>query len=200
MTKYVLAVSGTHGTGKSTVLRGLRELNIPVLDAQLSRTAQKMLGWESLSLAQESTEHMWQLQDMILSLMYDRDKLIAKSKTLTVVERSPADLWAYTKMWCSRLNVELSSERVILYKNKCRELSKAYRGFFMLYPNVMVPFQAEDARADLESRDSVQADIEEFLKSGGLNIFPVAMANKHQRIATCASYYITEKVKYGNYN
>lgn len=200
MTKYIMAVSGTHGTGKSTVIRGLDAMEIPVLNAQISRMAQTMLGWDSLSKAQESVDNMWALQDTILTLIYDRDMQIAKSKILTVVERSPADLWAYTKMWCHRLDIDLQSERVILYKNKCRELTKAYRGFFMLYPSVMVPFQAEEARADLASRDTVQHDIEEFLKSGNHVIFPVAMANKEQRIATCASYYITEKVKYGNYH
>lgn len=197
---YILAVSGTHGTGKSTVMRGLDTMNIPVINTQIARTAQRILGWDSLSTAQESVDNMWTLQDMILGLMYDRDQGINENKKLSVVERCPADMWAYTKMWCERLDVDIQSERARLYKQKCRNLMNEYRGVFMLYPSVLVPFQAEANRADLHSRDNVQEDIIEFLRSGDHTMYPISMADKDQRISTCASIFITEKVKYGSNN
>ena len=195
---YILAVSGTHGTGKSTVMRGLDALNIPVVNTQIARSAQQLLGWDSLTIAQESENNMWQLQDTILALMFDRDQGINENKKLSVVERCPADMWAYTKMWCTRLGVDVQSKRAMLYKQKCRNLMNEYRGVFMLYPSVLVPFQAEANRADIQSRDEVQEDLIEFLRSGDHTMFPIAMADKDLRISTCASIFITEKAKYGS--
>ena len=42
----IVGLSGTHGTGKSTIINGVAELGYKVNQAQLARAAQKALGWD----------------------------------------------------------------------------------------------------------------------------------------------------------
>lgn len=164
MKKYVVALSGTHGTGKSTVLKGIKSAGYPVVETQLSRSAQAALGWDKLSRAQESVENMWKLQDALLISMQARDEAINKSRTVTLVERSPADLYAYTKMWCSRLKVEPFDARLVAYTHECRKHYEKFYTSLIIVPMVdEIPFVAEARRADLESREMVDRDVREFV-------------------------------------
>ena len=54
----IVGLSGTHGTGKSTIINGVAELGYKVNQAQLARAAQKALGWETLSLSLAASEVM----------------------------------------------------------------------------------------------------------------------------------------------
>ncbi len=164
MKKYVVALSGTHGTGKSTVLQGVKKAGYPVVETQLSRAAQAALGWDKLSRAQESAENMWKLQDALLISMQARDEAIKKTRTVTLVERSPADLYAYTKMWCTRLKIPDFDERLVSYTQKCREHYEKFYTSLIIVPMVdEVKFVAEPNRADLESRVIVDRDVREFV-------------------------------------
>lgn len=167
--KYVVGFTGTHGTGKSTLLKEAKDHGFAISEEQLSRAAQKMLGWESLSKAQESESNMWALQDAVMTAMYDRDRAIEEAQILTVVDRTPADIWAYTSLWCSRLGINTrKNERAVKYKNMCRELSKRYNKFVYVPIIEEIPFVAEANRADLESRAFVDNEIKAFLWDGQL--------------------------------
>ena len=93
----IVGLCGTHGTGKSTIINGIRDLGYKVNQAQLSRSAQKALGWDTLSRAQESKANMWALQYAILNAMFDRDQEALSTGEIVLVERTPADVWAYTR-------------------------------------------------------------------------------------------------------
>jgi predicted ATPase len=162
----IIGLCGTHGTGKTTVLQAAKEAGFKVDETQLSRAAQAALGWDRLSRAQESVENMWALQDAILEAMYDRDENIRKSGELTVVERTPADVWAYTAMWCQRLMLDVRDQRVAFYKAQCRNMSNSYTRFVLVPPVEAIPFVEEPNRADIESRNFVAHEINAFLWDG----------------------------------
>lgn len=167
----IVGLCGTHGTGKSTILHAAKEAGFQVSEAQLSRTAQKALGWETLARAQESEENMWALQDAIAMAMYDRDQEIIKSGKLTLVERTPADVWAYTNLWVSRLRMsgkKVDEARLERYKNICRVQASRYAKYIVVEPCAEIAFVEEPNRADAESRKLVQDYINAFLWDGML--------------------------------
>jgi predicted ATPase len=184
MSKYIIGVCGTHGTGKSTIVKSVREAGYPVMDVQLSRTAQAALGWSSLSLAQESIENMWDLQEAVLGAMWDRDQAITKSKTLTLVERTPADVWAYTQLWCQRVGVDVGSSRQALsYRQRCRDMACQYAKFICVPASDKVPFVEDPHRADLASRKYVESEIKRFISSGLLPAYDIVYDDQDERSA-----------------
>lgn len=194
----IIGLSGTHGTGKSTIINGIKDKGYCVDQSQLSRGAQKALGWEKLSIAQESIENMWALQDAILDAMYDRDKAIIDGGFVTMVERTPADVWAYTKMWCERLDIEyINDYKAQQYKRRCRELASRYLKILVVPMTDKVPFVAESNRADLQSRETVANDITEFLLSGGLPMSMILGITKSDRILEAYSHMTIEIIRVG---
>lgn len=180
---YIVGLFGTHGTGKSTILKGAKWAGVNIQEVSLSRAAQASLGWTHLAEAEKSVENMWALQDAILAAMYDRDIEITKSQTLTLVERTPADMWAYTEMWCKRLNVDfINDRRAINYKNQCRVMASKYRLFIQVPISDSVQFVSEPNRADLKSRVDAEIAMQEFALSGGLNFHRLVSTGKDNRI------------------
>lgn len=183
----LVGICGTHGTGKSTLLRGAKDSGCVVNESQLSRTAQAALGWDKLSRAQESVENMWALQEAILVAMYDRDEAIERMSNIqhvTLVDRTPADVWAYTEMWCNRLGIDcLSDVRARSYKQQCREMAKRYARFLIVPINSQIKFVEEPNRADASSRVFVQQAIENFIFDGGLTYAVIKNADKDDRIS-----------------
>lgn len=170
MRNYVVGISGTHGTGKSFLSRHL-EPHIAVDRTQLSRTAQKELGWDTLSRAEESEENVWALQNAILDAMIKRDAALNNlgqhlDKPI-IAERTPADLYAYTRMWLVRLSIDpRESQEFKAYHARLVEAIKAYRQVIMIFPHESIPFVAEPNRADEKSRQYVNDEIISFLVSG----------------------------------
>ena len=187
----IIGICGTHGTGKSTILNSIKQAGYDVDESQLSRTAQKLLGWDKLSRAEESIENMWALQDAILQSMYDRDTRILESGKLTIVERTPADAWAYTSLWLSRLvdrypnevNSSMNEARELFYKAQCRHKANEYAKFIVVPPSPDVRFVEEPNRADGKSRTFVECRINEFLSSGNLPTSIIQFTSKEQRSA-----------------
>lgn len=182
--KYIVGLCGTHGTGKSTILQGVKLAGCASDETQLSRKAQAVLCWKKLSIAQESVENMWALQDAILCAMFDRDVLIERSRTVTIVERTPADVWAYTEMWCNRLGINyIHDTRAMLYKARCRSMAQRYAKFLMVPPIMEIPFVVESNRADLASRAFVDSAIGQFLWDGALPFYLIKSSDKDCRVA-----------------
>lgn len=168
----IVALSGTQGTGKSTILALAESLGYRVNRTAVSRTVQARLGWERLSLAEESFKNAQQLQEMILEVMYDRDESIRRTGEVTLVERSYADVWAYAWLWAVRAGIPVKecAERDWLYEyqKKCRALIADYRKIVIVPEVDAIPFVADPNRADAASRTSVDASIRNFVIRGGL--------------------------------
>lgn len=165
----VVGLCGAHGTGKSTIIKAVRELGFAVDESQLSRTAQKALGWDSLSEAGKSEDHMWALQDAILAAMWDRDQKINRLGIPTLVDRTPADVWGYLAMWIKKLDGKVDFERVQLYKQQCRVMAAKYLRHIIVPIREEIPFVVESNRADLDTRDFHAKEVEEFVIGGGLD-------------------------------
>lgn len=158
----VIGVSGTHGTGKSSIFDALAFLSVPPFNlnrTQISRTAQRNLGWDSLARAGDSIENVWALQDSALTSMIQRDQEITDSGLITVVERSPLDVWAYMLMWCEKLSIDVRSDRVEEYKQRCIEATKRYSNIVIIPAVPEVPFKFDPHRGAEQFRASVEDDI-----------------------------------------
>ena len=164
----VIGLCGSHGTGKSTIIKKVKELGFSVNESQISRSAQAMLGWTSLKPAQESEKNMWDLQDAILASMFDRDELINKSGIPTLVDRTPADVWGYLALWISKLGSNVDEERVRRYKAQCRELASRYHRHLIVPIRSEIPFIEEKNRADVDSRTFHEDQVKQFVIGGGL--------------------------------
>ena len=168
----IYGLTGTHGTGKTTLLNAVKKRGISVNEAQLSRTAQAKLGWDKLSYAQDSLENMWLLQNAILFAMLDRDEALSNLVLdgPVIVDRTPADAWAYTAMWLTRHGIDplYDPEATIYRKTLESHARNYYRGFIFLPMRAEIPFVEEPNRADLKSRAFVDDSIKSFLKNNFL--------------------------------
>src|SRR5271154_4055065 len=185
---YIVGLSGTHGTGKSTIIKGVKEAGYPVVETSLAREAQKALGWTVLSEAEKSVENMWLLQEAILSAMFIRDEAIHKSGIITLVERTPADVWAYTAMWCKRLDINtFENWHAKMYYARCQAMARNYALFLQVPIVEEVPFVAEPNRADLPSRIFVETTIDNFIWTGAWPSIKIRSVTPEARIADAIS-------------
>jgi predicted ATPase len=162
--KCLVGLTGSHGTGKSTILQGVKQTGHRVDESQLSRAAQIRLGWPDLSQASRDAESMWQLQEAIQASMYDRDTAIEKSGLVTLVDRTPADIWGYTSLWCARLDIDTETDRrAIMYREICRRMLERYARFVYVPIMKEIPFVAEARRADAASREWHDAFVGRYL-------------------------------------
>lgn len=184
----IVGLCGTQGTGKSTILQAAEDAGFNVDRTQVSRTVQANLGWDRLSRAEESVENMMLLQNEIANVMYDRDIKYLRSDEITLVERTPADVWAYTCVWCQRNGVSLATDLWALdYKRKLRFLSSLYRSFVIVPQVPEIPFVEDPHRADYNSREFVDMVIREFLDSGQLNVKEIRTISREDRKAEIAA-------------
>ena len=188
----IVSISGSQGTGKTTFMQSLLD-KYKVHQFSMSRDAQKRLGWDRLSLAEESVENMILLQDEILNSCISRDtqlKSITPETSTVLVERSPADIWAYTELWCSRNGLDKTSfDWAIHYRRRLIEhYNLFYSGSVVLPINNHIKFVTDPNRADLASRQSVERSIIRFLEldtSAPYNIlgnFPSKWKNEVDKI------------------
>jgi len=196
MSQYVIGLCGSQGTGKTSILSGVERENFKVDRSQIARTAQKNLGWDSLSRVEESVENMHALQEAVLNAMYDRDKAINDSGTFTLVERTPADVWAYTQVWCDRLHININTDEWVLsYKQKCRNLANAYAHFVHVPITDKVKFVVDPNRADAKSRVDVDSYIKEFILSGGLNFHELHMTSIVDRVNETVTLFLIKEIE-----
>lgn len=162
----IIGLSGTQGTGKSAILQAAKAAGFMVDDISLARTVQAKLGWDNLSRAQESTKNMIQLQIGIVEEMHNRDVKHAESNEIVLVERTPADVWAYTNIWCARNNVPIESNSWVRdYKEALQVMMKFYACCIIVPQAEEIPFVKDPHRADLDSRDEVDRIIRQFIHS-----------------------------------
>lgn len=183
MEQFVVGLAGAHGTGKTTILKAIKATGLMVEESQLSREAQAALGWESLSPAQESQENMWDLQDAILDSLQARDHRINESKVVTLVDRTPADVWGYTKLWISRIGEEnVDMKRAERYRRRCLELSYHYRSMIIVPIRDEIAFVADPHRADEQSRNFHADVVNDFITTSGFRHNVLQSVNLDHRV------------------
>lgn len=189
----IVGLCGSHGTGKSTVVKEARERGIVVDDRQLARTAQAKLGWASLTEAQKSLENMWLLQNAVFHALMERDEQITEENDgLTLVERTPADAWAYARLWLFRQGIDPDADHeAIIYRKTLENHAKRYYSSFVILPiRSEIPFVAEANRADLESREFVDVHVRDFIMRNDLPHYTLKSLGPSLRGAELESYLI----------
>lgn len=183
MELFVVGLAGAHGTGKTTILKAIKATGHKVDESQLSREAQVSLGWPDLKPAQESQENMWDLQDAILDSLQARDRRINETKVVTLVDRTPADVWGYTKLWISKIGEEnIDMKRAERYRRRCLELSYYYRSMILVPIRKEIPFVPDPRRADEESRPFHANVVEEFVENSGVKHNVLHSVNLDHRV------------------
>ena len=196
MKRFIIGLAGTHGTGKTTLLQAAKAKGIPVDESQLSRTAQTLLGWESLKPAQESQENMWALQDAILEAMSIRDSKINASGIATLVDRTPADVWGYTHLWITRLGADkVDADRIRDYYQKCFTLATAYRVQIIVPIREEIPFVEQPNRADVQSRLFHARTVDDFIFGNGFEHCFIRSLSVEDRVNDLLSIMYKDMIK-----
>ena len=185
---YAIALTGSHCVGKTTLVEALKEKGFVVDERSLSREAQKALDWEDLSKAKESEKDMWELQEAILDAMKVQVSEINLSQVPTIVTRGPADIWAYTNLWTSKLDLQRGFEsqpmlnRLLAYREECKILLLNYKEQIFVPIRKEIPYVAEKNRADEESRDRVDFLIQNFLFEEGNQRYRLSSLSVEDRV------------------
>lgn len=186
----LIGLTGAHGTGKSTILKGVKPFGVNTIESSLSRNAQTRLGWENLKPAEESEDRMWQLQEAILAAMNDRDEDVLGSFKFTLVDRTPADVWSYVDLWCTRLTangIKVDEAHKRDFQRRCRTMASRYSHHIIVPISDEVPFIAEHNRADLAGRDYHEKAVCQFIISGGLSHMVLLQTGIDERVRKVAT-------------
>jgi len=154
----IIGLSGPQGGGKTTLLNGLAGHGIIVDDYKVSRDIQAKLGWADLSQATKDFETMSMFQQMVLNAKRDREEENSHRTDVDVilVERTFADILAYTRLWCGKLTnagklgILDGVSYLLRFTNDCRKAQLVYDGNIILPMMPHVKFEADPHRAKEE--------------------------------------------------
>lgn len=180
MAKFHIALSGAQGGGKTSLLNELKLRGYHVDDFRVSRAVQAQLGWESLDRVMESPKTMMEFQEEVFRQKYTNDfGLRVHSNVHTLVERSFADIAAYTTTWMWKfidrgdITFEQAMEWLTPYVRRCTQAQQeVYQGMIILPMMSHVVFEHDPHRAKKEDVDAVFENLERFMERGTFISFP----------------------------
>lgn len=150
----ILGLFGTHGVGKTTICKELEKRGWNTNTRSVPRAAQAHLGWERLSIVEESELNLWAMQDTTLKILITRDTRINEQNLLTFVDRTPVDLVGYLTLWAQRRDWKIDMDRYAAYVEACRVQCELYRHQFYIPMCKEIPFVAELNRGDEAGREA----------------------------------------------
>lgn len=126
----LFAISGSQSSGKSTVIKLLKERGFPVIERKTSRSIMKEWG-VTLSDVNNDRNLTIRFQDEILQRKIDDDKKAASDTArITFTERTLADFFTYALIAIGKDNEY--SDWINDYYKRCCEAQKAYDHNFYL--------------------------------------------------------------------
>ena len=126
----LVAICGSQGQGKTTVLSSLQELGYQVSFPKTSRSILEEWG-VSLEKVNSDPQLKMRFQDKIIKRHYEHNMECAETDARVVfTERSFADIFVYTVLSLGPFN-EFSSW-LDNYYNQCKEYQKIYSSIFKL--------------------------------------------------------------------
>lgn len=160
--RRLVGIAGTHGTGKTTLIRALsvRNPQYPTVDESLSRNVQKEMGITNMMDVTKDAALLYDFELRILDAMEKRDAALMETPgdEYIITTRTPADMVAYLALWLRRLGVEIHlSSQYLDFRARCEKLALRYRAYLILSIDEAVPFVAESGRASEESRREQEA-------------------------------------------
>ena len=126
----LFAISGSQGSGKSTVLKSLKEKGFPIIERKTSRSIMNEWG-VTLSEINNDRDLTVRFQDEILQRKIDDDKDATKNPALiTFTERTLADFFTYALIAIGKDNEY--SDWIDEYYKRCLWAQQAYNHNFYL--------------------------------------------------------------------
>jgi predicted ATPase len=128
----LISISGTQGSGKTTILNEIKRLGYGVIERKTSRSI--LADWNiTLNEVYSNRELSIKFQDeLLVRKQADELDAITTSKQLWFTERSYADLFAYTLItngWANQCGDWLNT-----YYESCKEANKKYNMIFFINP------------------------------------------------------------------
>ena len=156
----VVSISGAAGTGKSTLLEGLK---YRVDKFKVARAILKKMKMDLYDILKDPRKTM-EFQDLILEWKMANDTSLHEDNEVewTFVERCPADFYAFAKTWQPRFNNQVYDEWLEVYKQECFDAMSKYDVAIIIPPG---HFEHVDdgVRAKADTQDSTHQELDSFL-------------------------------------
>lgn len=125
----LIAVSGSQGSGKSTVLQKLREMGFKTIDRKTSRSI--LADWDvTLEQVNNDRDLTLKFQDEIIARKATDEKVASESDELYFTERTFADLFTYALISLGKDNI--NAEWLNEYYSKCLGYQQNYDHVYYL--------------------------------------------------------------------
>lgn len=168
----LVGLSGAQGAGKSTLLKELMNRGWYLDQFRVSRAVQEQFGWGNLERVMDSPWTMMEFQEEVFRQKYNHDHALHGSKEhdVILVERTFADILAYTKCWTeaftARGAISQAQANVFLseFARKCTVCqNEVYSGVILLPLMSHVVFELDPNRAAQDTADLVYNDVRTFV-------------------------------------
>lgn len=174
----IIAVSGAQSTGKSTLLTELKKY-YKVDTFQSARSVLSKMN-KSLEEIKQSEDDIIEMQELIFSTKYDRDTELSQTNDLIFVERSFADLIAFSITWntnSEKYNYWLKEQ----YLPKCIMAQKIYDRILFL-PSGVFNHVDDGVRAKSDTQHEVSLLIRKYSKKHSKNFKIIKSSNLQDRV------------------
>lgn len=176
----IIAISGTHGSGKSTLISslasvkyqipqtlgaGIQQLSIYIDDFKVSRSVQADFG-VTLAEAEKDLPTLKRFQEEIIKRKYEHDsELKHRPEDVVIVERSGIDILVYCALWFQKnLICGIDNYKWFnTYKLQVFNLQKIYDGVVFVPAHPGIPFIAEENRAPEDNRELFETTFSNIL-------------------------------------
>lgn len=125
----LVAISGSQGSGKSTILNKIKEIGYPVIGRKTSRSI--LDDWNvTLQEVNNDSELTTKFQDEITHRKFEDEKIALESDNLVFTERTHSDLFTYALVSLGKDNKY--SDWLNSYYLTCMKYNQYYRMVFFL--------------------------------------------------------------------
>lgn len=152
----LIAISGTHGCGKTTLLNEIKNQHYPysvsVDDFKASRTIQAQLGTDLSQITDLPT--LLNFQTLVLEAKAKNDlELLRHPADVVIVERSMLDLIAYTQLWLYELDpCQTAVDWFNQYTHRALAYHRLYAATILISSTHEIPFVADPNRGKEDTR------------------------------------------------
>lgn len=171
----LVGFSGAHGTGKSSVIDRIKEKNVPEIfvdEYKISRSVLSSMGL-TLEQATSTVDRTKEYQLNVLDAARERIRLIVEEHQFggtMVVDRTVADIAAYTRIWCEQNRIE--KKWYWSYASECASLLENY-GEIFVFPTGVFGFEDDGVRAKEDTQLLHEKYLLEFLNVHGFKYYVV---------------------------
>lgn len=152
MGKKIIAVSGTHGTGKTFLLEALKHIDECIVDDfKVSRSIQGSANLDNFTKTENS---IIEFQEKIFDAKVQHDGSLTGNVPI-LVERSFFDIVIYTEISLSRFKYLKPTTRQWFKEYRARAFkaqADIYDGHIIIHPHIDIPFVQDPNRATFDTR------------------------------------------------